>query len=395
MNLSKGFILFLFISLINLAFISCVIEIPLESVEVEGIFKYKNITRVPAAKPSKKKGNLRFIETGYSEICQNMIFLAPIKIGSNSQVFKLLLDTGSSVLWVAKPGVAGTNAITRFYDPSKSTTSKASGQNFEIKYGSGYCHGYYYDDNAEYLANKKFNIIFGLSDHADYNVHDSDGIVGLSRNYQDARLSFIQMMKQYGNTDSLAFSVKFDSIKFAPNVVGSMFIGIHDDFKKSETVSTPLNTFYNNYFWSSSLDSFGLKNQNTHSKSNVQTNVIFDTGTNAILLPIRYLVDLQSTLRNYGCFVMQNGNNYQIACQPNGPVPDMTFKFNGNTLVIPKNYAYYYDSKYHYVISLVTFVNSKVYIMGSPFFFVFHTLCDPDGGKLKFYPIKGSIIRGN
>ena len=395
MYLSKKFIAFLFISFVNLSFISCVIEIPLQSVEIEGIFKYKNITRIEPARPRKKKGNLRFYQTGYDEIDLNLVFLAPIKLGSTSQTFKLLLDTGSSLLWVAKPGVQGTNEITRFYDPSKSTTAEATGKTYEIRYGSGFCQGYFYNDNGEYLPNKKFNIFFGVADHADYKVADSDGIVGLSRNYEDQRLSFIHMMKQYGNIDSLAFSVKFNGDVLQSNLTGSMFLGIHDDFKKSETVSTPLNTHYNNFFWSSTLDSFGFKNEYTQTVSNQQTDVIFDTGTNAIVLPIKYLVDLHSKLTTYGCFSIQNKNNYQIGCQPNGPVPDITFKFNGNTLVLPKVNAFYYDSKYRYIVSSVIFDNSGLYIIGSPFFFVFHTLFDSDEKSLKFYPTKGSIIKNN
>ena len=203
------------------------------------------------------------------------------------------------------------------------------------------------------------------------------------------------MMKEFGNTDSLAFSVKFESMYLQPDIAGYMFIGIHDDFDKNETVSTPLNTYYNNYFWSSRLDSFGLKNEYTQSKSNAQINVIFDTGTNSIILPLRYLIDIQGTLKNYACFVVQNGNSNQIACDPKGPVPDFTFKFNGNTLVIPKYSAFYLDSRSHYAISHVIFADSKIYTMGSYFFFAFHTLFDPVGGRLKFYPTKGKIIKGN
>ena len=44
---------------------------------------------------------------------------------------------------------------------------------------------------------------------------------------------------------------------------------------------------------------------------------------------------------------------------------------------------------------MITFEESKsIYIIGSVFFFVFHTLFDEEGKVLKFYPLKGSINNG-
>ena len=51
-----------------------------------------------------------------------IVFQSQVKIGSRSQIFKLLIDTGSYAVWVGKIGCYGQNNITNFYEPDKSIT---------------------------------------------------------------------------------------------------------------------------------------------------------------------------------------------------------------------------------------------------------------------------------
>ena len=74
----------------------------------------------------------------------------------------------------------------------------------------------------------------------------------------------------------------------------------------------------------------------------------------------------------------------------------MRFKINGNTLIIPYQQAFYKSSSYTgLVFSQVVFDDSQqIYIFGSLFFFLFHTLFDEEEKVLKFYPLKGTIESG-
>ena len=127
-----------------------------------------------------------------------------------------------------------------------------------------------------------------------------------------------------------------------------------------------------------------------------KTNIIFDTGTNAIILPTKYLIDIQNDLISFNCYIIEVQNSYQIACNANSNLPDLRFEFNGHTLIFPRKYAFYYTSKNNnYVYSMTVFTDltdSSFFIMGSPFFFLFHTLFDEENKKLKFYPLHDSII---
>ena len=124
-----------------------------------------------------------------------------------------------------------------------------------------------------------------------------------------------------------------------------MFIGEHEDFSKKEVISVPLIFYLNKHFWASELSSFGLKNNQYEAKSNYKTNIIFDTGTNFIFLPTKYLNDIKNDLSTFDCFIVGSQNSYQIGCNVNGNLPDLRFKINDYTLVIPKRYAFYYVSK--------------------------------------------------
>ena len=153
---------FIYIFLINLSFICCVIEIPLQAIKVKGIPKYQNFTIIEPVSPLNEKNGTFYHQEWNAEINSELIFFASIKIGSNSQPFNLLLDTGSNYLWVAKIGCTKcSKKIRRFYNPSSSTTcdGRSYGQ-FSIKYGSGYVIGDFYSDNIEYISNKPFNYVF-------------------------------------------------------------------------------------------------------------------------------------------------------------------------------------------------------------------------------------------
>jgi len=247
---SRNINIFIYIFLINLSFICCIIEIPLQPIKVKGIPKYQNLTIIEPASPLIEKNGSFYYQEGNVEINSEFIFFASIKIGSNSQPFNLLLDTGSSVLWVthSKCGKKCSDSITRHYNPDSSTTKEGPYKSFSIQYGTGSVSGNYYKDNMIYLSDKVFTMYFGVASSCYFIVTNCDGIIGLTKSYQEKGLSIIQMLKANGNTDSTAFSIKFENDNFQGGIKGTMFIGVHEDFSKNETVSCPLIFYLRNVF---------------------------------------------------------------------------------------------------------------------------------------------------
>ena len=384
---------YLYIFLISTSYISCIIEIPLYPIEVKGIPKYKNISVSEQYDTYSENNFISFAEEGNTFMNANKLFIAKIKIGSREQIFNLLLDTGSSILWVARNDCEGDNSITNEFNPATSTTAKNTGQYFSMKYGSGACNGYYYNDYMEYIPKKKFNMYFGVASRADFNVHNCDGIIGLSKNYDDNRLSFIHMLKDYSNTDSLVFSIKFENNEFIPNSEGKMYIGEHDDFSKKEAVSISMEFYRNKIFWALELSSFGLNNTRYYVQADYKINIIFDTGTNFIILPVNYLNGIKNRLKDFNCSLLQSGSSYQLILDPRDEIPDLVFKFGRHNFTMPGKYAFYLSISGLYVSTITFDSTASTFIIGSPFFFVFHTLFDSDSDELKFYPLKGGKIQ--
>jgi hypothetical protein len=201
------------------------------------------------------------------------------------------------------------------------------------------------------------------------------------------------MLKEYGNTDSVVFSVKFEGERITSNIAGILYIGEHEDFSKDEAVSVPLIFYRNSIFWAATLNSFGFKNDAHETYSNHKINIMFDTGSNNIILPLQYLLDIQDSLKLYNCSIIQRSSgDYQIVTQINGKPPNLFFQIGPHNLTIPWNYAFYRTSSLNYLYSFVIFQQTSVYVMGSPFFFIFHTLFDERNDVLKFYPLKKSTI---
>jgi cathepsin D len=64
-----------------------------------------------------------------------------IDVGTPPAGFSVVLDTGSADLILAEPNCNGCQSDTPGYQPSSSSTSSASSQNFQITYGSGSAAG--------------------------------------------------------------------------------------------------------------------------------------------------------------------------------------------------------------------------------------------------------------
>lgn len=68
-------------------------------------------------------------------------YYGAITVGTPPQPFNVILDTGSSDLWVADTRCASCDSNTPLYDTSKSTSVKESGTATTIRYGSGAVQG--------------------------------------------------------------------------------------------------------------------------------------------------------------------------------------------------------------------------------------------------------------
>ena len=391
----------------------CLIEFPISAIKQKDIPKYQGFipdTKIPDYLRNKfiKKTPPKLInfssDSGEMKIIIHLLFVIDIELGSSKQIFNLLLDTGSSTTWVSKTGSNDLYPITHHYDPSLSYSSKDISETFEIFYGSGYVKGTYFSDKIVYLYNKEFTMDFGVALKTNFNVNGADGILGLARIYEDNDKSFIHTICKEHITKSKLFSVKL-GLNSTNEKFGKFYIGKHDDFEKDSVVSCELknDNYYERNYWACDVFSFSIniKEINKTYISEKKISVIFVTGTNAIFLSYSYLKDLKNNLENINCFTKEYTTlyqpiRYQLVCREY--IPDFELNIGGHTFILPSKYFFYYDGEYAF--SNIYFQDSNdiedVFIIGSPFFVLFHVLFDGHSKELFFYPeIEGLIIKGN
>jgi hypothetical protein len=367
-----------------------ILEIPLSRVQVEGVSKYGNIKLKRMKIPGKNESNqVILMDEGDVQINTDYLMVGTIKIGSNSQKFNLIFDTGSDLLWIPKLGSRDDCTIKNHFNPSISTTSSNTGLHYQITYGTGSCEGYIYSDIINSINNKNFKMLFGVSDKTSLCIQGVDGIIGLTKSYDNEQLSIIHMLKKGGITDSLAFSFKFNSGDIRS--FGKFYIGEHEDFSSSDSVDAPLSEGEKKMFWTCKISSFGIKDSSNQIESEKEFDIIFDTGTNFLLLPYDYFEDLKDDLLKMGCIYEKDTMGIQVVCAKSskGTFPNLQFKINGNTFYIPGDFVFYQVQQY---LSTKLLFTKDNFIIGTPFFFAFHTLFDEENKELKFYPMKKEYL---
>jgi saccharopepsin len=114
----------------------------------------------------------------------NLQYYAEIGLGTPPQSFKVVLDTGSSNLWV--PGASCTSIacfLHAKYDATASSSYKQNGTAFGIQYGSGSVEGYISKDILEIGDLKIKNQLFGEATKEPglaFAFGKFDGILGLA-----------------------------------------------------------------------------------------------------------------------------------------------------------------------------------------------------------------------
>uniref|UniRef100_A0A0N5B3F9 Peptidase A1 domain-containing protein n=1 Tax=Strongyloides papillosus TaxID=174720 RepID=A0A0N5B3F9_STREA len=119
-------------------------------------------------------------------------YLGNISIGTPGQKFRVVLDTGSSNLWVVDKSCLKRNIKNNpcngknAFDPKRSLTYKNKRRKFSIRYGIGYASGNIGEDTLQILGRKKTRIKmkkieFGQADNISPDDAQSpiEGILGL------------------------------------------------------------------------------------------------------------------------------------------------------------------------------------------------------------------------
>lgn len=263
----------------------------------------------------------------------NAQYYSTIAIGNPPQEFKVVLDTGSSNLWV--PGSeCGSIAcyLHQKYDSSASSTYRKNGSEFAIRYGSGEVAGYISKDTVQIGDLKIKDQLFGEATSEPglaFAFGKFDGILGLA--YDSIAVNhipppFYNMIEQ-GLLDEPVFAFYLGDTNNGTESVAT-FGGIDKSAYSGKMVKIPLRR---KAYWEVNLDAITF-GKDTADLDN--TGAILDTGTSLIALP-SVLAELLN--KQIGAKKGFNGQ-YTIECDKKDSLPDLTFNLSGQNFTIGPNF---------------------------------------------------------
>lgn len=257
----------------------------------------------------------------------NAQYFSEIQLGTPPQTFKVVLDTGSSNLWVPSSQCSSIACFLHTkYESSQSSTYKANGTSFEIRYGSGSMKGFVSQDIlsigdltikgqdfAEATEEPGLAFAFGRF----------DGILGLG--YDTISVNkivppFYQMVNQK-LLDEPVFAFYIAPTEEQSEVV---FGGIDKSHYTGDITWVPLRR---KAYWEVEFDAITFGDQTNELDS---WGAILDTGTSLITLPSDYAELLNAQI---GAKKSWNGQ-YTLECDKVAGLPDLTFQLGGTNFTI-------------------------------------------------------------
>jgi saccharopepsin len=211
----------------------------------------------------------------------NAQYFSEIGVGTPAQTFKVVMDTGSSNLWVPSSQCTSIACyLHQKYDSGESSTYKKNGSSFEIHYGSGDVSGFISQDVVTIGDLKLKDQLFaevtnepGLA----FAFGRFDGILGLG--YDTISVNkieppFYNMVNQ-GLLDEPVFAFYLGD---AEGQSEAIFGGIDDSHYTGKLTTIPLRR---KAYWEVTLDSLTFGGET----ADMDMGAILDTGTSLIALP--------------------------------------------------------------------------------------------------------------
>ncbi|KDN51374.1 putative PEP4-aspartyl protease [Tilletiaria anomala UBC 951] len=263
----------------------------------------------------------------------NAQYFADISLGTPPQLFKVILDTGSSNLWVpSKECTSIACFLHTKYDHDSSSSYKQNGSSFSIQYGSGAMEGYVSSDTLTIgdLRIKKQDFAEATSEPGlAFAFGKFDGILGLA--YDTISVNgivppFYQMINQkLIDQPQFAFYLGSSDSDGGEAVFG----GVDESHYTGKITYAPVRR---KGYWEVSLDkvSFGDEDMELDNAG-----AAIDTGTSLIALP----TDVAEILnKEIGATKSWNGQ-YTIDCEKVKSLPNLTFTFDGKQYPLgPEDY---------------------------------------------------------
>lgn len=265
-------------------------------------------------------------------------YLGNITLGTPAQTMTIVLDTGSSNLWVidaacnsqACNGYPDSGFVKHKFDTTKSSTYQAETRKFSIQYGSGSCSGHLAKDTLNFGGISVDAQEFGVADHLAevFGYQPVDGILGLGWPKLAVDNVVPPMQNALPQLDQPIFTVWLDR-KLKISEGGSGGLITYGDVDKQNCDATinyvPLSA---QTYWQFPLDSFSIGDFSESKKAQV----ISDTGTSWIGAPNSVV---SGVVKATGAKFDWENELYTVDCSTTDSQPDLIFTIGGIAYNIP------------------------------------------------------------
>jgi len=264
-------------------------------------------------------------------------YLGNITIGTPPQTMTIVLDTGSSNLWVidaacksvACNGEPGSPKKDKF-DTTKSSTFTKETRTFSIQYGSGSCSGYLGTDTLTFGGLTVAKQEFGVANHLAqvFGYQPVDGILGLGWPALAVDKVVPPMQNVLSQLDAQLFTVWLDR-KLTPVTAGNgglITYGALDSVNCDSTITyVPLSA---ETYWQFPISGFAIGAYTESRKDQV----ISDTGTSWIGAPATIIT---AVVKETGAKYDFTNQVYTVDCTKQSSLPDLIWTINGVNYNVP------------------------------------------------------------
>ncbi|XP_034376757.1 pepsin A-5 isoform X1 [Arvicanthis niloticus] len=259
----------------------------------------------------------------------DLVYVGIISIGTPPQEFKVVLDTGSSVLWV--PSIYCSSpacAHHKVFNPLRSSTFLVSGRPVNVAYGSGEMSGFLAYDTVKIGDLTVVAQAFGLSleepgSFMEYAVFD--GILGLG--YPDLGIQGITPVFDNLWIQGLIPQNLFAFYLSSQDEKGSMLMlgGVDPSYYHGELHWVPVSK---PSYWQLAVDSIAMNGEVIACDGGCQG--IMDTGTSLLTGPRSSILNIQNLIG-----AKAGDGEYFLKCDTINTLPDIVFTIGSVTYPVP------------------------------------------------------------
>ncbi|ODV82015.1 Asp-domain-containing protein [Suhomyces tanzawaensis NRRL Y-17324] len=302
--------------------------------------KYMNVYNLGSGNPGVQHGQkplaeVPFVAQGEHELpldnYLNAQYFTEVQIGTPGQPFKILLDTGSSNLWVPSGDCSSLACFLHTkYDHDSSSTYKANGTEFAIQYGLGSMEGYVSQDTLALgdLVIPKQDFAEATSEPGlAFAFAKFDGVLGLAYDTisVDKIVPPIYNAINQGLLDEPQFAFALGDNSRDESFGGVATFGGYDKSKFTGDITwLPVRR---KAYWEVSFEGIGLGDEYTEL---FKTGAAIDTGTSLITLPSSLAEIINAKI---GATKSWSGQ-YQVDCATRDSLPDLTMNFGGHNFTL-------------------------------------------------------------